>query len=149
RWNVTLISVGTRAPWKTILRINWTALLFNQALPASIGRDATRVWFLHHRGHAADTTISSILIGHLGMITGLLMISFAGIGIRIFMQEPFSPGLAFLYWFIPLLLIGACVLTMILARFGLLLPKPIPAFTHHLRLMLHRPTQVLFFMLLT
>lgn len=141
RWNVTLSTLGAHLPWQMVFRINWTALFFNQALPASIGGDATRVWFLHRRGHPAMTTVSSILIGHIGMITGLILISLVGLGILLQDAKPLNPGLIFLYWFVPLLLFGTVLGTMLLCLFGHHLPKPIPTLAKHIKTMLSHPKQ--------
>jgi uncharacterized membrane protein YbhN (UPF0104 family) len=149
RWNVTLSTLGAHLPWKMVFRINWTALFFNQALPASIGGDATRVWFLHRRGHPAMTTVSSILIGHIGMITGLILISLVGLGILLKEPTPLNPGLVFLYWFVPLLLLGTVFGTFFLCCFGEYFPKPIPTLARHLKMMLNHAKQFWIFCFLS
>jgi uncharacterized membrane protein YbhN (UPF0104 family) len=149
RWNVTLSTLGAHLPWKMVFRINWTALFFNQALPASIGGDATRVWFLHRRGHPAMTTISSILIGHIGMITGLILISLLGLGILLQNPTPLNPRLLFLYWFVPLLLLCTALGTLLLCLFGHYFPKPIPTLAKHVKIMLSQPKQFFVFSILS
>ena len=128
-----------------MFRVNWTALFFNQALPASVGGDATRVWFLHRRGHPALTTVSSILIGHIGMITGLILISLVGLGILAQQTDTLSQGLTFLYWFVPMLLFCTVTGTCLLCFIGKHLPKPFPTIANHLRMMFSRPKQCLLF----
>jgi len=149
RWGVTLATLGINLPWSLLVRINWTALFFNQALPASVGGDATRVWFLHRRGHPAMTTVSSILIGHIGMITGLILISLGGLGILLQDAEPLNPGLVFLYWFVPLLLLGTVLGTVFLCWVGHRLPRPIPALAKHVQTLLHHPKQFWLFSFLS
>ncbi len=136
RWHVTLCALGSHLPLNMVFRINWTALFFNQALPASIGGDATRVWFLHRRGHPAMTTVSSILIGHIGMISGLILISLVGLGVLLKDPTPLNTGLVFLYWFVPLLLLGMVLGVFFLCCLGEHLPKPIPTLARHLKMML-------------
>lgn len=150
RWKITLDTLHCRIPWQTLLRYSWSALFFNQALPGgSLGGDASRVWLLHKRGHAIVTTTSSIIIGHIGMLMGLLMLSATGLITTVAVANPLPSALALLYWFVPLLLLGLMVGVWVLYAFGQHFPKPIPTLRHNVRLMLHHPQALTAFALLS
>ncbi|HVS26500.1 MAG TPA: lysylphosphatidylglycerol synthase transmembrane domain-containing protein [Burkholderiales bacterium] len=101
RWRVVMSRLGSTLPFMQILRITYIGTFFNQALPATVGGDAVRMWLAHKSGCTVKNAMNSIVLDRAAMLMGLIL-----------MVALTMPWLAHhiemgnLIWLVPLLLIG-------------------------------------------
>ena len=73
RWKIVLDNLSIDLSFKSIIRIFWIGLFFNQILPTSIGGDAMRGHYLYQRGYSFVKTSQGVLIDR---IIGLIALVF-------------------------------------------------------------------------
>lgn len=74
RWTFILRTLDLHLPLSQALRFVWVGTLFSQALPASIGGDAVRVWLLWRASGRARPALSSVVIERGLMLAALALL---------------------------------------------------------------------------
>jgi glycosyltransferase 2 family protein len=79
RWAIILRAAGQRFAASLLFRLNVIGLLFNQALPSSIGGDGMRVWLLHKYGCPLGRAFNSVLLDRIAGFIVLVLMSLYGL----------------------------------------------------------------------
>jgi len=79
RWRSILDGIGIALSFHRVLRIVFIGLIFNQALPSSIGGDAMRVWQIHRVVASMGLAFRSIVLDRLAGLAGLVLLVMAAV----------------------------------------------------------------------
>jgi len=79
RWRSILDGIGIALSFQRVLRIVFIGLIFNQALPSSIGGDAMRAWQIHRVIASVGLAFRSVVLDRLAGLAGLVLLVVAAI----------------------------------------------------------------------
>ena len=74
RWYIFYNALSQTAPLHFLLSTNFTATFLGQILPAGIGSDAARIWFLSRKEKKLGNSISSVILDRLAGVASLLIL---------------------------------------------------------------------------
>lgn len=74
RWLVFTRALAVPSSATAIVRINFVASFLGQVLPAGIGIDAVRIWFLTQRGARVGPSVASVVLDRLAGLGSLLLL---------------------------------------------------------------------------
>lgn len=73
RWRVVLDKLDSPLPFAEILRLTYIGTFFNQALPATVGGDAIRIWLTYRAGCSIKNAVNSVGLDRVAMLMGLVV----------------------------------------------------------------------------
>ncbi|MCZ7643473.1 MAG: flippase-like domain-containing protein [Pseudorhodoplanes sp.] len=79
RWMLVGRLTALQVPFAELLRCTLASQFFSQGLPASVGGDALRIWWLARRGIPAGTATQNVLLDRLSGFLALLALNLASL----------------------------------------------------------------------
>jgi uncharacterized protein (TIRG00374 family) len=79
RWRVITRALGARLGLVESTTLTYLGMFFNQALPASVGGDAIRIWLMHRHKHSLRMAFNSVALDRIFMLSGLFLLVAAGL----------------------------------------------------------------------
>lgn len=73
RWKLVLTGIGALLPFGQVLRFFYISSFFNQALPASVGGDAVRVYKAHRAGLGLGVAFNSALLDRVSALIAVVL----------------------------------------------------------------------------
>jgi uncharacterized protein (TIRG00374 family) len=73
RWLTIARRVGAHISMGNALAVTYAGTFFNQALPATVGGDALRIWLLHRRGMSLQSSVTSVGLDRVCMLVALVL----------------------------------------------------------------------------
>src|SRR5262249_29286473 len=75
RWNLVNRMLGLSLPVSEILRCTLASQFFSQGLPASVGGDALRIWWISRLATPMATAIQSVLLDRIAGLIALVALN--------------------------------------------------------------------------
>lgn len=77
RWKLVLTGIGAALPFGQVIRFFYISAFFNQALPASVGGDAVRVYKAHKAGLGLGPAFNSAMLDRVSALVAVVVMMVA------------------------------------------------------------------------
>jgi len=87
RWNLVNRILGMAMPFAQVLRCTLACQFFSQGLPASMGGDALRIWWLSRLGTSMSRAVQSTLLDRIAGLIALAALNFLSVTILLLLHS--------------------------------------------------------------